>query len=931
MCPVVVEWEPKPLVTLLYSWYDGSCAVIWSWGENIQRIRMGEKIRVQVKFKYRAAWGGWVRFWVWIDKLVNNTWQPVNDYPYVYSADKDIDDYEWEEVPYECDIDLDHRGFAKFRVRVSMKCDRNVYLHELADVIGSFNENESATSANPRYNYVNGQKTDKMVLLKEFTVYTDYYGDFSLDYVPVTLLYCPPGQDMYSAFKQDQNYGTMTGIGFSETVGTVSGRSSRVKGGMRFDFGFVSERIDAWAGDSAQTRQQIQEAVTDKVTYGYDWSTTLIADNQRVIGRRYWGPLGDIFVLLKNPWFALGGDEAGNVVLRPSEQTEARTEILILPAHKLLRPSGDPIVEQIPWETRRQILELDPFIVNLDKFFKADPNDPTINIADPTVPLEEATNPYIDPSVGREGLSTTGDNRAELIARYSISSGVELDLSKAERITVSSQHSTSSSYYSEVRDTAGGAVDIFFLLPAFGGETENYTGKFVEVSYHDSAEFYIGEVRTAVCKLLRNQNQVDLEDLEIWWDRHFSTFMFRKIRPGTGRVVGVAVGPGAFVDAESGMTVGTGVNGTSGILVELGWVLARYEEVLRKLGIDVPPGLDPDKDPSMVESIAEEIISAGIDLETILSTIDEPPSDVIHRTMTDISGNYAFSNVKAGVYLVQFGNKTSKIMLTEEDAQARRSKRLDLLDVKCIVDVRKPVLWELQQVLGVDVAVAKRLSKALERKINLDEKALAGILADEKISLADLKSKAVLRYHDERVRRGTGMVGGWITDPLSNRVRNCPVFLVNAAVLKREFPEFIEKWPQIDIQQIIDKLPGGSYYRARTNHYGRYILRNVRAGGYHIFCGNKRSALRLTNREIREGVYKRRDLRDVKRTLDVGEASPLELRSIFGISYERARKIKTALQKERTLDETKLGKILEREDLSLKTLKESAIIRFRSK
>ena len=51
-------------------------------------------------------------------------------------------------------------------------------------------------------------------------------------------------------------------------------------------------------------------------------STVVTADNQKAIGRAYWGPLGDIFVVLVNPSFAASRRADGTILWMPMAEIE---------------------------------------------------------------------------------------------------------------------------------------------------------------------------------------------------------------------------------------------------------------------------------------------------------------------------------------------------------------------------------------------------------------------------------------------------------------------------------------------------------------------------------------------------------------------------------------------------------------------------------
>ena len=122
-------------------------------------------------------------------------------------------------------------------------------------------------------------------------------GEFALEYVPLSIVYCPPGQDMTSALSAtvtNRTQFTFTEIrGISEEYGT----ETRTQFGLKIaGFGLGGDLSEV---NSQSTNSQATKAVS--VGYDESWSTTIVADNRTTIGRKYWGLLGDIDVLMRNP------------------------------------------------------------------------------------------------------------------------------------------------------------------------------------------------------------------------------------------------------------------------------------------------------------------------------------------------------------------------------------------------------------------------------------------------------------------------------------------------------------------------------------------------------------------------------------------------------------------------------------------------------
>lgn len=1019
MAGIIVQWRPTPLVTVEK---EGTGAWV-TWHGGISRIfEMGNTVQIQVKFQCRKPYGGNVIFRIYVEKYMPRikAWIPFQGY-YPLEKGYAANDKDWHFDDITIQIPVDD-PFLRFRVKVSTQ-------------VGGHLPGDSGEGSLPQFMDPNDPNN-----FKEFLAYVDYYGDFSLEYLPMTILYCPPGQDMYNALTQNNYYGTIIGMGFSEDVGTKSEGVSKVQGGVNLNFGYVSGSLSFSGSEGVEQSESVTEAMTNNVTMTYTWNTTLIADNQRVVGRKYWGPLGDLFLLLKNPWFSLIGTDEGKMLLVESDKTAERTEILIVPGHRLLRPDGDPVASRIPPMTRKKILELDPFYVNLDKFFPSpcyrdegiacfvcsrkepkhipvyraydtkkqnyiyttdrmefenkwpcypflkggkiafhiyDPNLPKPQTHVPlyklvmssatfrnndvllTTSVEERNDcytkgyqkpasvigyvvpPYVDPlppevtaryhykplyraysqeknrhiftidlaefdALGKippppppEDLSLAVDpyrdpssnNRAALIARYGISNGVELDLSRVEGITVEDQNISTTSKYFEVTESTGlvGSLGVFANILSIGFDASDKTGEFVKTSYFTSLENVVGKVKTALCKLIRNQNQADLEDIEIYWDKHFSTFMFRKIHAGKGWFGGI-VNAGPIM--LNGVTLGATVNNVELLLFDMDSILKETPETFAPVFKAL--GLSP-KDPAPdVRLFVNKIIKMNFNIEKVIEDISPK---LIESTSSNHMGQYSFRNLRTGVYLLKVGDTLTNVEITDSDIKTGVCKTVDLKNVKRVFDPAKSALWELREILGIDMPTAKRIQLALQKERDINETVFKAVLKSEKLSISDFKSKSVLRFKPEKVQAGEVMLKGWIVDPSLKGARHLDVMLIGTTILKKNYPSFFKDWPDVDVNVLLEKLPPESYYRTKTNYLGKYIIRNVNCSSYQLIAGDKKMEVKVTDDEINKGTIKRLDLKDVKRTINLQRPSFWEIRNAFNTSLYSARRIESSIQK----------------------------------
>src|SRR5262249_11175683 len=150
------------------------------------------------------------------------------------------------------------------------------------------------------------------------------------------------------------------------------------------------------------------------------------------------------------------------------------------PAWKLLRPGTDPIASAIPPEVRRRLLELDPFIKNLDQFFP-----------DSGAELAVAANAFADPTAG---------NRAELIGRWWLDTGSEIVYSQGDSHQLFNALTNEVRFESGVKVNASAGINYDGLAAALG-VTQNST---TFVGLQQSKETSASYSKTASCSLVRS-------------------------------------------------------------------------------------------------------------------------------------------------------------------------------------------------------------------------------------------------------------------------------------------------------------------------------------------------------------------------------------------------------------------------------------------
>jgi hypothetical protein len=440
-------------------------------------------------------------------------------------------------------------------------------------------------------------------------------GDFTLDFLPISIVYCPPGQDMTASLTQSESYGTRFTIGESSGMESQSGVQAKV------DFlGIVGEGV-GFSQSQSTTNQ-----ATSGIQVSHFRTTVVTADNQKAIGRAYWGPLGDIFVILVNPSFAASKRADGTILyaLKGIEQ------VLAIPAWKLLRPDGDPIASAVPADVRQRLLQLDPFISNLDLFFP-----------DSGADIAKAANPFANPS---------GNNRAELIGRWWLDTGTELNYALGDSQQLFSSQSSEVKFSSTVTINASVGASYDGIAAGLSLSQSNTTS----VGFQTSKETDASVSSTASCFLMHNQNQRDLDGVEIYYDKIYSTFMFRRVlartRPG-GPCGGVVSGTVIGVDGHP----------------------------LRRMTLQLSDG-----------------------------------KHLVQETLTNNKGEYSFFNLCHGNYVLTAGDREVHVSVKEE-VTPFNPVRLPIDKVRRVINLATAPVWEVMEALSLSSDAVRRIGAELPK------------------------------------------------------------------------------------------------------------------------------------------------------------------------------------------------------------------------
>lgn len=336
--------------------------------------------------------------------------------------------------------------------------------------------------------------------------------DVQLGWVPVGLVYDPPGQDMTNSVVESESHGVRSTFGHEVTIAEEEFSTVTQDAGVQLDFPNVGLKATFTHGEASSQASTDASRVTMEITGTQE--TMVTANNHRTIGRAYWGPLSDIFVILGHPW--LGVTQHFNdrsdiglppiLAMGPSLLSEG-TEKILVPTHLLLRPDNDPIASSIPWEERKRILLLNPFVVRDEAIL----DDINAGVR----PVTEGVDRFADPNANNP-------SRAARVSTYRLSRGTEVNYYESQGFTVQTATTEQEAYSTTITQTQGGQGN--WVTGGFGIDTgDRFTINYQATSELSESDSYI---QTAKCYLVRNQNDQGSSTLDLYYDTIFGSFMF---------------------------------------------------------------------------------------------------------------------------------------------------------------------------------------------------------------------------------------------------------------------------------------------------------------------------------------------------------------------------------------------------------------------
>ena len=359
-----------------------------------------------------------------------------------------------------------------------------------------------------------GQRTIKKAI--EFSLFGQPTNSdlLAAAYIPVAIVYCPPGQDMTNSLVETRRHGTRFTFESSDLMSASWAQQAGISSSVGVREGSASAGVSASHEEGSTESQSVIDGSSSVINLQKINETMITANNRTAIGRAYWGPLSDLFVVVKDLLFygyQVFDEDTGIAMIPISESPEARK--LVLSTHELLRPGNESAASGIPWDQRKRILKLNPFVVDDDSVLD--------QVSNGTRPVEDAVNPDADPN-------RKNPSRAVIVLSLDMGKGTEVNFYESRGVEITRVETHATSYTT----TFTSATDLSFNLgiPLIGvGFGADFSTE-ESISYQTTAEIRESDERieTAKCYLIRNQNDPNTGFLDVYYDTIFGTFMFSK-------------------------------------------------------------------------------------------------------------------------------------------------------------------------------------------------------------------------------------------------------------------------------------------------------------------------------------------------------------------------------------------------------------------
>ena len=364
-------------------------------------------------------------------------------------------------------------------------------------------------------------------------------------YLPVSIMYEPPGNCSWSNLTNQNIAGSLHAVTQETDTQTTVLRDV----GPFWD----RQHTEQWSRNTDATRRALELRVGLSTSVGTRLGLPLASPgdprcNQpgTVIPARVdAGPgRGDVFVLLKNPdllaW-STGG--ASNVTMRPG----GGSNLVVVNAYQIATGAGLPPGVTFSDADRRALLALDPFIHATDALVR-DALGRVTDVRLATAPtLVTPRYVFLDhvQSVGA-GLSI----EHTLTQQMQLSTGQTLSLATRDRASSTTGDAATALVMSGVEKAAGGlvsAVGSLVPVPGFGAlagsvidnifplyvdtTTRNVVTTLTATSLHERLD------ASTVAQQFHIQDSTQGVSVELYYDRLFGTYVFRRMTAGTGFMI----------------------------------------------------------------------------------------------------------------------------------------------------------------------------------------------------------------------------------------------------------------------------------------------------------------------------------------------------------------------------------------------------------
>jgi hypothetical protein len=237
-----------------------------------------------------------------------------------------------------------------------------------------------------------------------------------------------------------------------------------------------------------------------------------------------------------------------------------------------------------------------------------------------------------------------------------------------DTIELKTQEANQLDWQTGMTTSVGGGVS---FVKWVGGSVLADGSEVIRVGYQSSAETFRTKSTSAACHLVRNQNVTDLSGIQVYYDKVFSTLMFRKMVEGGIRVVGVVTDPlGVYLDR---------------VAVEL--VLIALSD------IDLP---EPQPKPPQ-------------------------PLPIVFGTTTAMDGSFDFKGLWSGRYILKVGDREEELNVALEPNKRQTRVELDLRDVRRKIKLHYSPVWEVQRALGLEAERFIHLRRNLRNIMDMSD------------------------------------------------------------------------------------------------------------------------------------------------------------------------------------------------------------------